>query len=186
MGILQNLSSEFSNSRSRAFRPSNFTQKQSPASTSVVVLTLTRISKSVVTRHAPVTLELRNTPGKTQANHKWYTRVSYVADTHSVRLEPAALIYTHSVRLQPTPLTLVRTRCTHYELHRGCRHWYCRISSCKFVQVFFFQCVPTAVVLHYKTAFFRPQPFCWCMRALPQKGTRATMGDNEGNTPFFR
>ena len=31
----------------------------------VVVLTLTRIIKSVVTGQAPVTLELRNTPGKT-------------------------------------------------------------------------------------------------------------------------
>ena len=30
----------------------------------VVVLTLTRIVKSVVTGEAPVTLELRNTPGK--------------------------------------------------------------------------------------------------------------------------
>ena len=30
-----------------------------------VVLTLTRIVKSVVTGQAPVTLELRNTPGKT-------------------------------------------------------------------------------------------------------------------------
>ena len=30
----------------------------------VVVLTLTRIIKSVVTGQAPVTLELRNTPGK--------------------------------------------------------------------------------------------------------------------------
>ena len=30
----------------------------------VVVLTLTRIIKSVVTGHVPVTLELRNTPGK--------------------------------------------------------------------------------------------------------------------------
>ena len=31
----------------------------------VVVLTLTRIIKSVLTGQAPVTLELRNTPGKT-------------------------------------------------------------------------------------------------------------------------
>ena len=31
----------------------------------VVVLTLTRIIKPVVTGQAPVTLELRNTPGKT-------------------------------------------------------------------------------------------------------------------------
>ena len=32
----------------------------------VVVLTLTRIIKSVVTGQAPVTLKLRNTPGKTR------------------------------------------------------------------------------------------------------------------------
>ena len=32
----------------------------------VVVLTLTRIIKSVVTGQVPVTLELRNTPGKTK------------------------------------------------------------------------------------------------------------------------
>ena len=38
----------------------------------VVVLTLTRIIKSVVTGQAPVTLELRNTParGKTQTKPK--------------------------------------------------------------------------------------------------------------------
>ena len=34
----------------------------------VVVLTLTRIIKSVVTGQAPVTLELRNTPGKTHTH----------------------------------------------------------------------------------------------------------------------
>ena len=34
----------------------------------VVVLTLTRIIKSVVTGQAPVTLELRNTPGKNTHN----------------------------------------------------------------------------------------------------------------------
>ena len=40
----------------------------------VVVLKLTRIIKSVVTGQAPVTLELRNTPGKThKQNQKWYT-----------------------------------------------------------------------------------------------------------------
>ena len=36
----------------------------------VVVLTLTRIIRSVVTRHAPVTLELRNTPRKTHTQAK--------------------------------------------------------------------------------------------------------------------
>ena len=39
----------------------------------VVVLTLTRIIKSVVTGRAPVTLELRNTPGKNTNNPRWYT-----------------------------------------------------------------------------------------------------------------
>ena len=50
----------------------------------VVVLTLTRIIKSVVTRQAPVTLELRNTPGKThttQGGTRVYIRgsLSWVA-----------------------------------------------------------------------------------------------------------
>ena len=36
----------------------------------LVVLTLTRIIKSVVTGQAPVTLELRNTPGKTHTQPK--------------------------------------------------------------------------------------------------------------------
>ena len=34
----------------------------------VAVLTLTRVIKSVVTGEAPVTLELRNTPGKTHTH----------------------------------------------------------------------------------------------------------------------
>ena len=42
----------------------------------VVVLTLTRIIKSVVTGQAPVTLELRNTPGKNTNNPRWYTHKS--------------------------------------------------------------------------------------------------------------
>ena len=38
---------------------------------------ITRIIKSVVTGQAPVTLELRNTPGKkTQTNRRWYTHIS--------------------------------------------------------------------------------------------------------------
>ena len=41
----------------------------------VVVLTLTRIIKSVVTGQAPVTLELRNTLGKNTHNPRWYTRI---------------------------------------------------------------------------------------------------------------
>ena len=42
----------------------------------VVVLTLTRIIKSVVTGQAPVTLELRSTPGKNTHNPRWYTHIS--------------------------------------------------------------------------------------------------------------
>ena len=42
----------------------------------VVVLTLTRIIiKSVVTGQAPVTLELRITPGKNTNNPRWYTHI---------------------------------------------------------------------------------------------------------------
>ena len=41
----------------------------------VVVVTITRIMKSVVIGQAPVTLEWRNTPGekKHKQNQKWYT-----------------------------------------------------------------------------------------------------------------
>ena len=42
----------------------------------VVVLTLTRIIKSVVTGQALVTLELRNTVGKNTNNLRWYTHIS--------------------------------------------------------------------------------------------------------------
>ena len=42
----------------------------------VVVVTLTCIIKSVVTGQAPVTLELRNTPGKKTHNPRWYTHIS--------------------------------------------------------------------------------------------------------------
>ena len=45
----------------------------------VVVLTLTRIIKSVVTGQAPVTLELRDTPGKNTHNPRWYTHISQLA-----------------------------------------------------------------------------------------------------------
>ena len=41
----------------------------------VVVLTLTR-KTSVVAGQAPVTLELRNTPGKNTHNPRWYTHIS--------------------------------------------------------------------------------------------------------------
>ena len=42
----------------------------------VVVLTLTRIIKFVVTGQAPVTLELRNTLWKNTNNPRWYTHIS--------------------------------------------------------------------------------------------------------------
>ena len=42
----------------------------------VVVLTFTRITKSVVTEQVPVTLELRNTSVKKQTNQRWYTHMS--------------------------------------------------------------------------------------------------------------
>ena len=45
----------------------------------VVVLTSTRIIKSVVTGQAPVTLELRNTQEKNR-NQKWYTHTNIIAD----------------------------------------------------------------------------------------------------------
>ena len=41
----------------------------------VVVLTLTRIIKSAVAGQAPVTLELRNTPGKKYKQTKGGTRI---------------------------------------------------------------------------------------------------------------
>ena len=43
----------------------------------VVVLTLTRIVKSVVTGQAPVTLELKNTPGKNTHATQGGTRILY-------------------------------------------------------------------------------------------------------------
>ena len=48
----------------------------------VVVLTLTRIIKSVVTGQAPVTLELRNKHPreKTQTNQRWYTHISQLTE----------------------------------------------------------------------------------------------------------
>ena len=53
----------------------------------VVVLTLTRIIKSVVTVQAPVTLELRNTPGKhTQPKvvHAYITADAIHASTRNI------------------------------------------------------------------------------------------------------
>ena len=45
----------------------------------VVILTLTRIIKSLVAGHAPVSLELRNTPGK-KHKAKSGTRAYIIAD----------------------------------------------------------------------------------------------------------
>ena len=60
----------------------------------VVVLTLTRTIKSVATGQAPVTLELRRTPGKNTNNPRWYTIYSYAASCMpapcAVYLEPRA------------------------------------------------------------------------------------------------
>ena len=54
----------------------------------VVVLTLTRIIKSVVTGQAPVTLELRNTPGKTHTQpggvHAYITAATIHASTSNI------------------------------------------------------------------------------------------------------
>ena len=53
----------------------------------VLVLTLTRIIKSVVTGHAPVTLELRNTPGKKhkpKVVHAYITADAIHASTRSI------------------------------------------------------------------------------------------------------
>ena len=64
----------------------------------VVVLTLTRILKSVVTGQAPVTLELRNNPeGKTTNNPRWYTRVSQLT-----QFLPPPEIYKSEIRSQST------------------------------------------------------------------------------------
>ena len=58
------------------FKKSRFPQQHTPEA-DVVVLTLTRIIKSVVTGQAPVTLEWRNTSGKKhKQNQKWYTHIS--------------------------------------------------------------------------------------------------------------
>ena len=66
----------------------NLTQFRSQSRTVVVVvLTLTRIIKSVVTGQAPVTLELRNTPGKnTQPKvvHAYITADAIHASTRDI------------------------------------------------------------------------------------------------------
>ena len=52
--------------------------KQQGSSIVVVVLTLTRIVKSVLTRQAPVTLELRYTPGKKHKENKGGSLHAYI------------------------------------------------------------------------------------------------------------
>ena len=47
----------------------------------VVVLTLTRMIKSVVTGQAAVTLELRNTPGKNTNSPRWHTHISQLTQS---------------------------------------------------------------------------------------------------------
>ena len=62
--------------------PGNGTHVCTDASAHVaVVLTLPRIIKSVVTGQAPVTLELRNTPGKTHTQPK-VVHAYITADAH--------------------------------------------------------------------------------------------------------
>ena len=61
---------------------------QQPLAAVVVVLTLTRIVKFVVTGQAPVTLELRNTPGKTHTQpkvvHAYITADAIHASTRNI------------------------------------------------------------------------------------------------------
>ena len=63
----------------------------------VAVLTLARIIKSVVTGHAPVTLELNNTLGKNTNNPGWYTHIS-----HLTRFMPPPETYISEIGGQST------------------------------------------------------------------------------------
>ena len=75
----------------------------------LVFFTLTRIVKSVVTGQAPVTLELRNTLGKSTKNPKWYTHISqltqftppqkHIKEKSRVSLRCARSIPVHGLRL---------------------------------------------------------------------------------------
>ena len=58
--------------------PGDWKKKKKLTPTLVVVFTLTRIIKSVVTGQAPITLEWTNTPGKehNQNQKKWCTLIS--------------------------------------------------------------------------------------------------------------
>ena len=63
-----------------------------------VVLTLTRIIKSVVTGQAPVTLELRNTPEKKhKTNQRWHTHISQLT-----QFMPPTETYKSEIGSQPT------------------------------------------------------------------------------------
>ena len=62
----------------------------------VVVLSLTPITKPVVTGQAPVTLELRNTPGN-NTNQRWYTHIS-----QQTQFMPPPETYKSEIGSQPT------------------------------------------------------------------------------------
>ena len=89
--LLVDFSSSVANSRSRAFSKSICAREKVSMNLNdyalggarinetdlvVVVLTLTRMIKSVVTGQAPVTLELGNTLRKNTHNPRWYTHIS--------------------------------------------------------------------------------------------------------------
>ena len=73
----------------------------------VVVLTLTRIIKNVVTGQAPVTLELRNTPGK-NTNQRWFTHISQLTQFMS-----SPETYKSGIGSQPT-MCQVHIGASHY------------------------------------------------------------------------
>ena len=93
----------------------------------VVVLTLTRIIKSVVTGQAPVTLELRSTPGKNTHNPRWYTHISqltpiyvYPAQAVSVSLPPReTFFFLHPIYYPRTTLALPLSSNSDPWSHRG-------------------------------------------------------------------
>ena len=74
-----------------------------------VVLTLTRITKSVVTGLAPVTLELRNTPEKNTHNPRWYTHISQLT------------------QFMPPPET--------YKSEIGSQSTMCQVQACAYVSL---------------------------------------------------
>ena len=74
-----------------------------------VVLTSTRIIKSVVTGQAPVTLELRNTPGKSTHNPRWYTHIS-----HLTQFMPPPETYKSEIGSQSTMCQARPVHTSHY------------------------------------------------------------------------